>query len=423
LKETELNDLINDKVQKTVEEKTSEILATVGDDYIQDKLKEQLDDAVKSVKADVKVDPEIETAEEKAKDFNSFGEMLGTIRNYRKGNVRELDPRLTYLDSRGNVSKSVAKTAGHMEIGDDTQGGFLVPEIYRNELYMIALENAVVRPNGATVIKMTTDSVKIPYVDDTSHASTVFGGVNASWTAEAAQKTATKPTFGQMELTPHKLAGMTYSSDELLADSAIALQPLIYKMFGSAWGYYEDDAFINGTGAGQPLGILNCGCLKTVYRNTANMVYYQDLAEMYQSMLPSSLSHAKWVINPEVMAELLELGSGSSADASGKNLIYIDKAQDKPVWKIFGRPVIISEKMQGLGTAGDIGFFDFRYYLIGDRQPITIDASTHLRFDYDETAWRFVLRVAGQCWPQSTITSRYGGHTYSPFVVLHANTS
>jgi HK97 family phage major capsid protein len=79
--------------------------------------------------------------------------------------------------------------------------------------------------------------------------------------------------------------------------------------------------------------------------------------------------------------------------------------------------------MQALGTAGDIGYFDFRYYLIGDRQPITIDASTHVAFTTDETAWRFVLRVAGQCWPQTALTMRRGGTTQSPFVILAATTS
>jgi HK97 family phage major capsid protein len=227
-----------------------------------------------------------------------------------------------------------------------------------------------------------------------------------------------------LELTPHKLAGLTYASNELEADSAIPLQALIARQFGSAWGFYEDDAFLMGSGAGQPLGVFNCGCLKSVLRNTANRVHAEDIAEMYQSMLPSSLNSAVWAIGPTVMAELLELGSGNAADASGKILIWQPNFKDGiGAWTILGRPVIISEKLQALGTAGDILFADFRYYLIGDRQSLTIDSSTHVAFASDETCWRFVLRVAGQCWPQSTITSRRGAHTYSPFVQLSAATS
>ena len=282
----------------------------------------------------------------------------------------------------------------------------------------------MVRPR-ATVLPMTTDSLKIPYVNDASHASSVSGGVIAYWTAEAAVKTASKPTFGQMELIPHKLAGLTYSSNELLADSAIALEPLITRLFGRAWGYYEDDAFLTGVGGGQPLGVLNCNCLKSVIRNTVNHVYLEDLAEMFQSMLPGSFSRMVWVIHPTVLAELIQLGTGNAAAANAKVLCWLESgsAANTLPMLIFGRPVIVTEKLQALGTQGDILLADFSYYLIGDRQPITIDASTHVAFTTDETAWRFVLRVAGQCWPASTITSRRGAHTFSPFVVLNAATS
>jgi HK97 family phage major capsid protein len=402
----ELDKIIADKITEKI------------DPYIKDQLTEQLKDATSKLTETLKVIPgnaPDEPAPEKK--FKSFGDFLSSIRKTRSR--RGVDERLTKL----HVPFSGTKTTGHMEIGDDAQGGFLVPEEYRMQLLEFALENSVVRPR-ATVLPMTTDSLKIPFVNDASHASTVFGGVVAYWTAEAATKTASKPTFGQLELTPHKLAGLTYASNELEADSAIPLQALIARQFGSAWGFYEDDAFLMGSGAGQPLGVFNCGCLKSVLRNTANRVHAEDIAEMYQSMLPSSLNSAVWVIGPTVMAELLELGSGNAADASGKILIWQPNFKDGiGAWTILGRPVIISEKLQALGTAGDILFADFRYYLIGDRQSLTIDSSTHVAFASDETCWRFVLRVAGQCWPQSTITSRRGAHTYSPFVQLSASTS
>ena len=396
------------EIEKTLTDKLSEEVKGLVTETVRGELKEQLKDAV------AKLQPAPAPVEKAAPKFTSFRDFLLSVRNFRMN--RALDNRLTYVAGTGQ------KTAGHMEIGEDAQGGFLVPEEYRMNLLEIALETSVVRPR-ATVLPMASDSLKIPFVNDTSHAASVYGGVVAYWTAEAATKTATKPTFGQLELTPHKLAGLTYASNELLADSAIALEPLITRMFGSAWGYYEDDAFINGGGGGQPLGILNCGCLKIVLRNTVNRVHYEDIAEMYQSMLPASLPYAVWVIHPNVLAELIELGSGNAADASGKILIWQPDAKAGVQLTLLGRPVIISEKLPGLGTQGDILFADFRYYLIGDRQSITIDSSTHVAFTTDETAWRFVIRVAGQCWPQTTLTTRYGGHTMSPFVVLNASTS
>jgi len=407
--------MTKEELDKLIKDKTDEILKTTLDEHIKGQLKEQLADATNKLKDELKPAGETIIEAPSKEKFKSFGDFLIAARNVRVN--RTLDPRLSFMPG------TVSKTTGHMEIGEDSQGGFLVPEEYRMDLLEIALEGAVVRPR-ATILPMRSDSLKIPYNNDTSHASTVFGGCSASWTAEAAIKTASKPTFGQLELTPHKLAGLTYTSNELLADSGIALEPLILRMFGSTYGYFEDDAFLFGSGAGQPLGVFNCGCLKSVLRNTANKVHPEDIAEMYQSMLPASLGNAVWVIGPTVMAELLELGSGNAADASGKILIWQPNFKDSiGAWTILGRPVIISEKLQALGTAGDILFADFRYYLIGDRQSITIDSSTHVAFTTDETCWRFVLRVAGQCWPQTTITSRRGAHTFSPFVQLSAATS
>jgi len=428
MKESELLKLVEDKTRefakKEVDEKMTILLdeqKKVFGEYAKDQLKEQMQDLVSKFK----LDPALEEAEKKGTKFKSFGDFLTSIRRFRVN--RDLDERLAFVDKDGKVDKG---TAGHMEIGEDSQGGFLVPEVYRADLQMIALENAIVRTNGATVIPpIRTDSVKIPYVNDASHAASVFGGVVATWTAEAYAKTPTKPTFGQMELTPHKLAGLTYTSNELLADSAIALEPLIKKMFGSAWGYYEDLAFIAGTGVGQPLGILNCGALKVVNRNTVMRVLFEDLREMFACMLGPSHPYAIWVINQGVLPDLIGMTGQDLAPVAGTIPIWINQnmgAENPIPGRIFGRPFFISEKMPALGTQGDVGYFDLRYYFIFDRQPITIDVSTHVAFTTDETCWRFVLRVAGQCWPPTTLTPRNAAApvtTISPFVVLGAATS
>lgn len=409
---------IDEFAKKSVEEKLAELSDGIG---------ANLDGKVKEIIAGMKPDEALEEAEERAKEFESAEEFLDAVIKAKAIDLpkRVVDPRLSYITSRGEI-----KTAGHMVEGEDSQGGFLVAEVYRPDLQMIALENSIVRPNGATIIPpIKTDSIKIPYIDDTSHATTVFGGVQAKWLAEKGSKDATKPAFGQMELTPHKLAGVTYISHELRDDSAIALVPLIKRMFGSAWGYFEDDAFINGTGAGQPMGILNCNCLKTVLRNTANRVYFEDLREMYACMLPASHPYAVWVINPSVLPDLIGMTSGDAAPAAATNPIWINRdmgAQNPIPGRIFGRPFFISEKMPALGTEGDVGYFDMRYYLIFDRQPITIDFSSHVAFTTDEDCWRFVLRVAGQCWPQSVLTPRNAAApvtSISPFVVLDDATS
>ena len=305
-----------------------------------------------------------------------------------------------------------------MAEGDGATGGFLVPEEFRVELLMLALEQAVVRPR-ARVIPMGGATVKIPAILDTSHATSVFGGVQASWVAEAGDlSTVREPTFRQVVLTARKLTGYTRASNELIQDSAISLEAIINDLFPQAIAYFEDDAFINGTGAGQPLGILNADALVSVAKETgqaANTIVYENVVKMFSRMLPQSTARAVWVVNPNVFPQLaamsLSVGTGGSA-------VWMSNAVGGPPATILGRPVVFSEKCQTLGTAGDIYFVDFGYYLIGDRMALQMASSPHVRFNNDETVWRFTQRVDGRPWLTSALTPRFGTTTLSAIVAL-----
>lgn len=428
MKKSELEELIKTEADKSIEEKMGELINEQVDSYLKDQLQEQLNDAI------AKINPP-QTEEEKAvnnvkkeKRFKTFGEYLNAI--YMARHYGKLDKRLVYLDSEGRISKPELTLSDRQEKvmteGTDSAGGFLVFEEFIAQILQVGLEASVIRSHGPMVIPMKSDTINIPRVDDTSHASSVYGGVVAYWTEEAGTKTATDMKWGNTKLTAHELSGYTVASNALLADSAIALEPYLKRVFGEAWSFFEDDAFINGNGTGQPLGILNAPVTISPYRNTTSHVYFEDLVTLYTRMLPRSRGKAIWLVNHEVLPELIQMGAGSAAPASGHQLVWISKdmgATKGIPGTIFGRPFFVTEKMQALGTAGDIGFFDLSYYLIGDRQALTIDASTHVYFTSNKTAWRFVLRCDGQPWLESAITPEHGSNTLSPFVILSASTS
>lgn len=333
-------------------------------------------------------------------EWASFGEMLAAV------------------DHNAIERNGIPAVYKDMTEGQGGDGGFLVPEEYRADLLRLSLERSVVRPR-ARVIPMATPTMRIPSIKDTSHASTVFGGVSASWVGEAGDvSTVTQPTFSQVKLEARKLTGFTEASNELLADSAIGLEALINSLFSDAIAYFEDDAFINGTGAGQPLGILNADALVTVAAETgqgAATILYENIVNMYSRMLPQSLGMAFWFGHPDIFPQLaqmaLNVGTGGSA-------VWISNAQSGPPATIFGRPLILTEKAQTLGTAGDLYFVDLSFYLIGDRQALSVASSPHVRFTTDETVWRFIQRVDGRPWIQSALTPRNGSTTLSPFVNL-----
>ena len=96
------------------------------------------------------------------------------------------------------------------------------------------------------------------------------------------------------------------------------------------------------------------------------------------------------------------------------------RKQSNPFATLMGRPVIPHEVCETLGDKGDILLANFRAYMTVRWQGgIRAETSIHLWFDYDMTAFRFILRIAGQPWWGKAATPRSGsGNTLSPFVTL-----
>ncbi len=91
---------------------------------------------------------------------------------------------------------------------------------------------------------------------------------------------------------------------------------------------------------------------------------------------------------------------------------------DTPNARLKGRPVMPIEACATLGTEGDIILADMRAYVTGLKGGIDSAMSMHLRFDYAETAFRFMFSADGQPWLASAITPFKGSNTLSPFVTL-----
>jgi HK97 family phage major capsid protein len=296
-----------------------------------------------------------------------------------------------------------------------SEGGFLIPETLRSEMLAVSLETAIVRPR-ARVIPMETLRVPFPAVDASSNVSSVYGGIVGYWTEEGGQLTASQAKFGRVVLDAKKLTVYTEAPNELISDSVISFQAFIDDIFPEALGFYEDDAFLNGSGTGEPLGALKAPAAVEVAKEAgqpAASIVWENIVKAYARMLPQSHGRAVWVASidtfPELATMALSVGTGGSA-------IWLNNGVEGPPMTILGRPVIFTEKAPVLGTAGDINLIDFGMYLIGDRQVMSAMSSPHFKFGNDMTAYRIIQRVDGRPWLQSAITPKNGGAALSPFV-------
>lgn len=350
----------------------------------------------------------VQEAFEQAEGTKSFADFLLSVRYGKAKRLREV---------YGSV-----KAQKDLSEGSGTAGGYTVPPEFLPQLLQTAASEAVVR-SRAFKIAMKSNTLQIPVLDQSDAPSAAgyidfFGGVHAYWTEEAGTKTETEPDFNQIEMRARKLAGYTQVTDELLADSAVGLEQLLMRLFGGIIGWREDYAFLRGTGAGQPLGVLNSGALVTVNRNTANNVNLDDVARMIRCFLPQSMNAGKgvWLMHPWVLPEIVQLADAAS------NVVWIPNAREKLPMTLFGLPIITTEKLPTLGTTGDLMLCDFSYYIIGDRGQTEIASSEHYAFINDLTTWRFVHRVDGQPWLRAPLYIDTTNQV-SPFVALHSSTT
>ena len=266
---------------------------------------------------------------------------------------------------------------------------------------------------------MGSATLMFPYLDVTTvqaaGTSPFFGGVVMNWTEEAQTRTETEPVFKQIDIIAYELSGYSKISNALMADSAIGLDALLMSLFGRAISWYEDYAFLRGNGAGKPLGAISWPGFVSVTRSGANAFVLADFAGVLGRWLQNYDGSAScWVCHPTVLVKLFQLASTLG------QLIFIDNVREKPRMMLAGLPLVVSEKVPALGTAGDIGVYDWSKYIIGDRQQIEIAFSEHYAFVNNQGVWRFVSRVGGKPWMTDKVTLSDATNSLSPFVGLAA---
>jgi HK97 family phage major capsid protein len=407
----QLDETIADVAGKSVDERLESAVEKLAASF-----SEQLK-AMQAEKKDIHVGEERETLDPKA-GFKSLAEFAHVVAVYDKSRGRNADERLLTLEK-------IDKAAGtSMNESANEYGGHLVPTEFRRELLEVALDKSDFM-SRATKIPMATNSVDIPYIDGFDHSSGyVHGAVMFYWLDEEAAKTESRMKFGKITLKLNKVAGLAYTSDEILEDSYISMEPLLRKGFSDGLAWTMDDVLINGTGAGQPLGILAANCTVSVSGETgqdADTVKYQNILNMYARLYRKGSGNAIWIVNDAVLPQLAEM---AIPVGTGGVPVFLPAygASGRPYNTILGLPVVFNEHAAALGDAGDVILADFSQYLIGQKNAgPKFDTSIHLKFDYDQTAFRFVYRVDGAPWWPSALTPHKATtSTLSPFVALAA---
>lgn len=321
------------------------------------------------------------------------------------------------------VDRRLMRAAAGMQEGVPSDGGFLLQMDYSSEIKTRMFSTGQILPRLTRMpIGPNSNSITIPAAADDTESAGIFGGIIAYWLAEAADKTPTTPKLREMLLKLKKLAAVVPTTDELLADKT-ALEAWVRLGSNRAIVKEAEKQVIRGSGVGQPLGILNSGCLVSVAAETgqdADTVVYENIKNMWSRMFADSRSNAVWLINQSIEPQLY--GMGITVGVGGSP-VYMPPggASAAPYGTLFGRPVIPSNYCSKLGDAGDIILADFGEYLWIEKGGIQEAVSIHYAFISDQTYYRFVMRCDGQpAWSKVFTPEQATTATQSPFVTLAA---
>lgn len=256
---------------------------------------------------------------------------------------------------RNKVNPSVQNA---LQIGQDSEGGFLVPDEYEQQLIQ-ALEEANVMRRLCHVINTSYGDRKIPVV--ASHGS-------AAWMDEESAFQESDDTFTQVSLSAYKLGTMLKVSDELLHDSYFDLEAYVAGEFARRIGAAEEAAFLTGNGSSKPTGLLNSagGASVGVTAASPTAITMDEVIDLYHSLKSAYRSNSTFVVNDATVKAIRKL-----KDGQGQYLWQPSVTAGKPD-TILNRPVITSQYMP-TAAAGEktILFGDFSYYWIADRQGRT----------------------------------------------------
>ena len=300
-------------------------------------------------------------------------------------------------DSTGRASKGYKKNfwnamrrkqmtpemVNALQIGTDSEGGYLVPDEYEKTL-VEALEEENIFRKLAHVISTSSGDRKIPVVASKG---------SASWVDEEGTIPDSDDAFNQVSIGAYKLGTLIKVSNELLNDSVFNLESYISKEFARRIGSKEEDAFFNGNGTGKPVGIFNTtgGAEVGVTAASATVITADEIIDLFYSLKAPYRKNAVWILNDATIKAIRKL-----KDNNGNYLWQPSLTAGTPD-TILGRPVYTSSYVPTIAAgAKTIAFGDFSYYWIADRAGRNFKKLTELYAANDQTGFVATQRVDGK---------------------------
>jgi HK97 family phage major capsid protein len=293
----------------------------------------------------------------------TFGEYRERTLGTRPQDMPEVRSAYWKYMTVGSLSELDVEEQRAISRASGAAGNFLVPTDFYNQIIRSLRFMGSVAQLATEYVTDNGDSIQVP-------ANTAHG--TAVWTAENAANTPSDETFAQVTLGANKATSKIIVSEELLQDSAFPLDTFLAREFGERIGVLENTAYIQGSGSGQPQGLLASATTSNITTVTAaagagntTTFTYTALVSAIFSLPKQYRDNASFIVN----------------DTSARNLYLMMDSQNRPLWSV------------NLATTGPDTFLGYPIYTDPDVPAPAIGNISVLFGDWKRTY--VVRRVSG----------------------------
>lgn len=268
--------------------------------------------------------------------------------------VKPMEAFETYL-RKGNRGLD-AETRANLVSASDANGGYIVPDEFKSELYEALKFYSNVMDVASIVNTSHGRNIDMPTIDETS--------VVAGWGTESQLVTPTDMTFGSVQIGANMLRTMVLLSIELIQDNDVNLTGQIARLFADRFGRALEEAFTNGSGVGvNPEGFMT-NITTGVTAASATAFTREELVGLIHSVDKAYRANPSFrmVMNDATLAEIRKLAFGTGDD---RPLYQEGNATAGEPTRVEGVPVIINNAMPDVATgAKPIAVADFSKFII-----------------------------------------------------------
>lgn len=250
-----------------------------------------------------------------------------------------------------------------LTVQSDPDGGYLVSPAMSARINTVIFETSPLR-QLSTVETISTDSLDI--MDDVNEAV-------AGWTSETGSPSeTTTPQIGKRNIPVHELYAQPKATQKLIDDAERDVEAWLAGKTADIFARKQNTAFVSGTGAGQPRGILtytagtSWGQVQQVSSGSSGVVTADGLIALFYALKSEYARNATFLMNRAVVQAVRQLKESTN------QYIWQPGLQAGQPDTLLGQPVMMASDMPTAAADSlSVALGDFkRAYTVVDRVGI-----------------------------------------------------